>query len=171
MGAFCCHGNQTKRQITIILAIFKGPYPSNILTKLGTITLMAVEEVSFESVNRRTDERQKVITIAHPEHSSGELTTTAEVVFLACDTYTGPYLCLYKIKIFQTIKKSLSAQEFGLEIYSVECKRKSTKQELSFLHVTLLRPDICPTKILPNYLRQYGSCRLYKSSARGEIST
>ena len=27
------------------------------------------------------------------------------------------------IKIFQTIKKSLDAQEFGLEIYSVECKR------------------------------------------------
>ena len=26
------------------------------------------------------------------------------------------------IKIFQTIKKSLGAQEFGLEIYSVECK-------------------------------------------------
>ena len=40
------------------------------------------------------------------------------------------------IKIFQTIKKSLSAQEFGLEIYLVECKR--TKQELSFSHVTLL---------------------------------
>ena len=41
-------------------------------------------------------------------------------------------------KIFQTIKKSLSAQGFGLEIYSVECRRKRTKQELSFLHVTLL---------------------------------
>ena len=25
MGAFCCHGNQTKRQIIIVLAIFKGP--------------------------------------------------------------------------------------------------------------------------------------------------
>ena len=36
MGAFCCHGNQTKEQITIILAIFKGPNPSNILTKVGT---------------------------------------------------------------------------------------------------------------------------------------
>ena len=36
MGAFCCHGNQSKRQITIILAILKGPYPSNIPTKLGT---------------------------------------------------------------------------------------------------------------------------------------
>ena len=36
MGAFCCHGNQTKRQITIILAIFESPYPSNILTYLGT---------------------------------------------------------------------------------------------------------------------------------------
>ena len=36
MGDLCCYGNQTKRQITIILAVFKGPYPSNILTKLGT---------------------------------------------------------------------------------------------------------------------------------------
>ena len=36
MRALSCHGNQTKRQITIILAIFKGPNPSNILTKLGT---------------------------------------------------------------------------------------------------------------------------------------
>ena len=44
---------------------------------------MSLEELSFEieSVNGRTDERmdgrtvdgQKVITIAHPEHSSGEL--------------------------------------------------------------------------------------------------
>ena len=36
IGAFCYHGNQTKRQITIILVILKGPYPSNIPTKLGT---------------------------------------------------------------------------------------------------------------------------------------
>ena len=38
---------------------------------------MAFEEVSFASVNvrttGRTDDGQKVITIAHPEHSSGEL--------------------------------------------------------------------------------------------------
>ena len=37
---------------------------------------MALEELSFESVNGRTDRRtdgRKVITIAHPEHSSGEL--------------------------------------------------------------------------------------------------
>ena len=60
----------------------------------------------------------------------------AEVILVASDTPTGPYLCLYKI--FQAIKKSLSAQEFGSEIYSVECTRKRTKQELSFLHVTLL---------------------------------
>ena len=40
MGAFCCHGNQTKGQITITSATLDG---------------------------------QKVITIAHPEHSSGEL--------------------------------------------------------------------------------------------------
>ena len=42
---------------------------------------MALEELSFESVNKRTDTRmdgwtedgQKLLTIAHPEHSSGEL--------------------------------------------------------------------------------------------------
>ena len=34
MGAYCCHGNQTKRQITINLGIFNCPYPSNICTKL-----------------------------------------------------------------------------------------------------------------------------------------
>ena len=44
---------------------------------------MALEELSFESVNGRTtgtdnrdgrmDDGQKVITIAHAEHSSGEL--------------------------------------------------------------------------------------------------
>ena len=28
---------------------------------------------SFENVNGRTDDRRKVITIAHPEHSSGEI--------------------------------------------------------------------------------------------------
>ena len=48
------------------------------------------------------------------------------------------YTCTNIIKIFQSIKKSWSAQEFGLEIYSVEYTRKRTKQELSFLHVTLL---------------------------------
>ena len=34
---------------------------------------MALEELSFESVDGQTDNGQKVITIAHPEHSSGEL--------------------------------------------------------------------------------------------------
>ena len=54
---------------------------------------------------------------------------------------TGPYLCLYKLlsNYFKPLsKKSLSAQEFGLEIYSVECTRKRSKLELSFLHVTFL---------------------------------
>ena len=32
MGAFCCHGNQTKRQITVILAILHCPNTSNICT-------------------------------------------------------------------------------------------------------------------------------------------
>ena len=37
---------------------------------------MALEELSFESVNGQMDDRQKVITTAHPEHSSGELKIT-----------------------------------------------------------------------------------------------
>ena len=42
------------------------------------------------------------------------------------------------IKIFRTIKKSLIAQEFGLEIIQWSVKEKEKKQELSFLHVALL---------------------------------
>ena len=50
---------------------------------------MALEELSFESVNGRTtgrtdgwmDDGQKVITIAHPEHSSGELKITRHPAF------------------------------------------------------------------------------------------
>ena len=34
MVGFCCHGNQTRRQNTIILAILNSPYQNNILTKL-----------------------------------------------------------------------------------------------------------------------------------------
>ena len=52
------------------------------------------------------------------------------------------------IKLFQTIKKLLSAQEFDIEIYSGEITRKRTKQELSFLHVTILLDQIyVPTKL------------------------
>ena len=79
MGAFCCHGNQTKCQVTIILAIFEFPYISNILPNCGQIASRAFEAFSFESVNRQMDRRkddgQKVITIAHPEHNLGQLQT------------------------------------------------------------------------------------------------
>ena len=59
---------------------------------------MALEELSFESVNGQTDvctdgltdNLQKVITIAHPEHSSGELTTEEEYLTLL-DQETKPY--------------------------------------------------------------------------------
>ena len=67
-------GNQTKSQFTIILAFFKSPYQSNILTKLGRNPINGVLKVLTDGqIHRRTDDRQKVITIAHPEHSSGEL--------------------------------------------------------------------------------------------------
>ena len=77
MGGFCCHGYQTKRQTTIILVVFKSLIQVTFLPNHGQITSMALEELSFESVNRWTDKwtdgrtthRQKLITIAHPEHS------------------------------------------------------------------------------------------------------
>ena len=42
------------------------------------------------------------------------------------------------IRIFQTIQKLQSAQNFSLEICSGERTRKRTEQELSFLHATFL---------------------------------
>ena len=40
---------------------------------------MALEELSFKSVNGQMHERtDEVITIAHPEHSSGELKTLSK---------------------------------------------------------------------------------------------
>ena len=73
------------------------------------------------------------------------------------------------INIFQTIKKLWSAQEFGLEIRSEEITRDNRKQELSFLHATLLLDLIF--KILSNYLNQYGSYGLHKVSASVGISS
>ena len=35
-GVFCCHDNQTKRQIGRLSAIFNCPYPFNICTKLDS---------------------------------------------------------------------------------------------------------------------------------------
>ena len=75
MGAFCCHGNQTKSQITIILAIFKPPYQSNILNEFGANHINGFGGCRLKVLtNRRThsqmDDGQKVITIAHPVHSS-----------------------------------------------------------------------------------------------------
>ena len=45
------------------------------MSKIGSA---ASEEKSFENVNGWTDDRRKVITIAHPEQSSGELITGSE---------------------------------------------------------------------------------------------
>ena len=45
MGDFWSHGNQTKRQITTILAILNCPYPSNIYTKLESYCFSGFEGV------------------------------------------------------------------------------------------------------------------------------
>ena len=53
------------------------------------------------------------------------------VVSLARNSPSGPYLCLNQIlsKIFQTIMKLQSAQEFGLEIHSGEITRKKKQNK------------------------------------------
>ena len=56
------------------------------MSKIGS---GASEEKSFENVNGRThgrmdgrtDDGRKVITIAHPEHSSGELKKSKKIAF------------------------------------------------------------------------------------------
>ena len=53
MGAFCSHGKQTKSQITIILAIFKPPYQSNIYTKLGTNSISGFRGVVVWKCKRK----------------------------------------------------------------------------------------------------------------------
>ena len=69
------------------------------------------------------------------------------------------------IKIFQTIK-SLNAPEFGLEIYLVECKRKRTKLESSFLHVTLLL-DLAPASVAQLNPRLTGDQEVADSTPAG----
>ena len=59
MRAICCHGNQTRRQITMGLAIFM-PTPlirATFVLNKGQMISMVLEELSFESVNGRTDRR------------------------------------------------------------------------------------------------------------------
>ena len=49
-------------------------------------------------------------------------------------------------------------------------EREKMKQDLSFLHMTLLR-DLCPCPMLSNYLKQYGSYIPYKILISEEIIT
>ena len=70
------------------------------------------------------------------------------------------------IRIFQNIKKLQSEQEFSLEIRSREITRKRTKQELSFLHATLLFDLIYVPTI---YYQFTSNSMVHKISASGEI--
>ena len=73
------------------------------------------------------------------------------------------------IKIFQSIKKLWSAQEFGVEICSGEITSKK-QNRIVFLACDIPTwPDMCPYQILLNYRKQYGSYDLYKLSVSGEI--
>ena len=68
------------------------------------------------------------------------------------------------IKLSQTVWELWPAQDFGLK------GDKFIKQELSFLHATLLL-DLIYVPILLNYLKQYRSYCLHKISTSGERST
>ena len=68
------HGGHLGQWTATILAIFRSPNLRRLIWNLSKIGSGASEEKSFENVNGRTDDGRKVITIAHPEHSSGELT-------------------------------------------------------------------------------------------------
>ena len=62
------------------------------MSKIGSA---ASEEKSFENVNGLKDDRQKVITIAHPEHSSGELkipTIVGIFIFISKEIFMLSYV-------------------------------------------------------------------------------
>ena len=49
-------------------------------------------------MHRQIDDRQKVISIVHPEYSSGELKTVAfGVVVFVCDMPSQPHVQSYKV--------------------------------------------------------------------------
>ena len=50
MEVFCCHGNQTKRQIGRLIAIFNCPYPFNICTKLESYCFSGFGRVVIKKI-------------------------------------------------------------------------------------------------------------------------
>ena len=66
------HGGHLGQWTATILAIFRSPKLRRLHMKFEQYWLRASDKKLFENVDRLTDGR-KVITIAHPEHSSGEL--------------------------------------------------------------------------------------------------
>ena len=74
------------------------------------------EEKSFENVNGRMDEQtddgQKVVTIAHPEHSLGELISCKmrkRTFWYTCPTKTQISICIHTIwaQLFKTNAKNI----------------------------------------------------------------
>ena len=69
MGAFCCHGNQTKRLNTIILTILIGPNQHSYQIRDKSLQWLWRSCYLKVLIDRQTDDEQKVITIVHPEHT------------------------------------------------------------------------------------------------------
>ena len=73
MGVFCCHGNQTKKQITIILAPLNCPYPSNICKELEPYCLngfgeVVIRKISFLKLNVAMATKQNSHWSYHHSH-------------------------------------------------------------------------------------------------------
>ena len=70
------HGGHLGQPTATILAIFRSPNLRRPHMKFDQNWLRGFREKSFENINGWKDtwpDGRKVITIAHPEHSSGEL--------------------------------------------------------------------------------------------------
>ena len=78
---------------------------------------------------------------------------------------------LPNIKIFQTIMKLWSAQEFCLEILSGEITRKRTEQDLFFLQAALLLDVIYVPTIFIKLSQIVWELWPAQISASGEITT
>ena len=50
MENFCCHGNQTKKQIGRLITIFNCPYPFNICTKLESYCFSGFGRVVIKKI-------------------------------------------------------------------------------------------------------------------------
>ena len=98
MGAFCCYGNQTKRQIIIILAILNCPYPSKICIKFlhatSCLVLFYIPTKYHQNIPKciRVEDMKSISNKIKGNNSKSK---TVRVVILVCDMLSCPVLHFY----------------------------------------------------------------------------